>query len=405
MTQSNKPRRERDSLPAWATEVQPAEDVMTLLYAPTGQPKAGPLIPFPAQQNQQDKLESPAITTPVTGPATTPLTASATRPATDTVTASAARAVTDAATSTTTSPVTGTATAPSTYREPFTYLDATHSGSEQRVYSQMYRHTISKGISERHFSTPELMKMTGIRSDRTVRTALQGLEEKLSIKKLRSIPGDPAGPFFAVFSPKEIIATRRKIGLQIDEKTKRVITAPVTRPATRLVTSPATDPITDTFTDAATESVTEPEFTATSPVNSTAHVLNTKNNTSGTVIVVDPRQQGSDDEKLGRTRNWFEQLAGGGNWKPERDEAAYGEIAHCNQWHILLGLCYSVSRSPEHKMSSLKYAVPAILNHYRDMAEFPESVLAEIAYKTKIKTLSCLATGNWTVAEWELGRE
>src|SRR5262249_5936451 len=137
-------------------------------------------------------------------------------------------------------------------------------------------------------------------------------------------------------------------------------------------------------------------------VNFTDHVLNTH--------VLNPPVSVSssvplDDGLLALVPGWFKQLSNGGSWKPDRDEETLSGLRGINKWHILLGLCYSISRSPEHKMSSLKYAVDAIERHAKDMAEFPDNVLAEIAYKTKLKTLNCIATGNWTVAEWEIGRE
>src|SRR5579871_4158812 len=74
----------------------------------------------------------------------------------------------------------GTSIPPSIQRVGY-YLDATHTGAEQRVYSVMYRETISKGASERHFSVRELLRKTGILAENTVRRALRGLINKQSI--------------------------------------------------------------------------------------------------------------------------------------------------------------------------------------------------------------------------------
>lgn len=278
-----------------------------------------------------------------------------------------------------------------------TVLDATHSGAEQRVYSQMYRETISKGKQDGYFPIPELKRLTGIRSTNTIRRATQGLIEKLSIKLLEKNQGSHYGSHYRIFGPKEIMTNRKKAGIVIDQRTKRIVSLSGS-PSLSDSLSPAESwPVSASMSAAGIDNDDSQNMT----VND-AHVYINNNNPNGfEQSSSGPVERRTDDEKLARTRNWFEQLSGGGNWKAERDEPAYAEIAHCNQWHILLGLCYSVSRSPEHKMSSLKYAVPAILNHYRDMAEFPESVLAEIGYKTKIKTLNCLATGNWTIPDWE----
>src|SRR5581483_6829479 len=91
-----------------------------------------------------------------------------------------------------------------------------------------------------------------------------------------------------------------------------------------------------------------------------------------------PTEQ-NDDEKLKRVRSVFERLSGGGSWKEPRDSVSYEQIAHVPLWHIILGLCYSVARSPEHKMSSLAYAVPSILKHFDEMKVFPEGDMTALA--------------------------
>ena len=282
-------------------------------------------------------------------------------------------------------------------------LDATHSGSEQRVYSQMYRETISKGKQQGYFPIPELKRLTGIRSTNTIRRALIGLIEKQSIRLLEKNQGSHYGSHYRIFGPKEILSNRKKAGIAIDERTKRIIITSRSLSLSGSMSDSEMNSSSVSYSRSATESDYDDSQNMTV---SDEHVyINNINPIGNTKSSSGPDQKKSDDEKYNRTLNWFEQLSNGGSWKPERDDTAYDEITHCNQWHILLGLCYSVSRSPEHKMSSLKYAVPAILNHYRDMAEFPDNILAEIAYKTKMKTLNCLATGNWTVAEWDIGRE
>jgi hypothetical protein len=115
------------------------------------------------------------------------------------------------------------------------YLDATHSASEQRVYSIMYRETVSRGVRERHFGPKELCEKTGIRSDRTIRTALDGLIAKQSIEIISHFNGSPLGPRYRVFEPKEIIGKRKGAGIEIDPQSKKMIT-PVTPVATGVAT-------------------------------------------------------------------------------------------------------------------------------------------------------------------------
>lgn len=125
-------------------------------------------------------------------------------------------------------PVSTPATEP-TERQQSQYLDATHTSSEAQVYSVMYRETVSKNLRERHFGPAELMKKTGIRSDRTVRRAIDGLIAKLSIEITAYAEGSPLGPRYRVYKPKDIEQRRKTDGLEIDQFTKRIIT-PVATP-------------------------------------------------------------------------------------------------------------------------------------------------------------------------------
>ncbi len=106
-------------------------------------------------------------------------------------------------------------------------LDATHTPAEAKVYGVMYRATIGRGTPERRFTVPDLMQDTGIRSDKTVRTALHGLAEKLSVVVLDRNRSSNHGPLYRVLHPRDIFAARRRAGLAIDEQTKHIV-GPVT---------------------------------------------------------------------------------------------------------------------------------------------------------------------------------
>lgn len=126
------------------------------------------------------------------------------------------------------------------------YLDATHTASEQRVYSVMYRETISKGVRERHYGPKELCIKTGIRSDRTVRMAVRGLIQKFSIEVISHGAYFPQGPRYRVYEPKEVLRRRRAAGMEIDPQTKKIIiTTSTTVGATvdATVTTPAGTPV------------------------------------------------------------------------------------------------------------------------------------------------------------------
>ena len=108
-------------------------------------------------------------------------------------------------------------------------LDATHTSSEARVYSVMYRETISRGTNNQYFGTKRLMTLTGIRGDHTVRRAIDGLIQKMSIEIINTNYGNPIGPKYRIFPPKEIIERRKRSGIEIDTQTKKLIT-PVETP-------------------------------------------------------------------------------------------------------------------------------------------------------------------------------
>jgi hypothetical protein len=112
------------------------------------------------------------------------------------------------------------------------YLDATHTASEQRVYSLMYRETISKGMRERHYGPKELCAKTGIRSDRTIRMAVRGLVQKFSIEIVSHGAYFPQGPKYRVIEPREVLRRRRVVGMEIDPQTKKILTPAPTTVAT-----------------------------------------------------------------------------------------------------------------------------------------------------------------------------
>jgi hypothetical protein len=122
-----------------------------------------------------------------------------------------------------------TSSADSFERQVSQYLDATHTSSEAQIYSVMYRETVSKNLRERHFGPTELMKKTGIRSDRTVRRAIDGLIAKLSIEITNYDMGNPLGPRYRIYKPREIEQRRKAAGIEIDEFSKKLAT-PVTTP-------------------------------------------------------------------------------------------------------------------------------------------------------------------------------
>jgi hypothetical protein len=146
------------------------------------------------------------------------------------------------------------------------YLDATHTASEQRIYSVMYRETLSKGQRDRHFGFKELCVKTGIRSDRTIRRALDGLQEKLSVEIISYFHGNPLGPRYRVYDPKEILRRRKTAGIEIDLQSKRIVSTGV---GTGVPTGVDTGAQTGVATGVKTYGSTPVETTPVTPVLST----------------------------------------------------------------------------------------------------------------------------------------
>jgi hypothetical protein len=127
----------------------------------------------------------------------------------------------------------------------------------------MYRETVSRGVRERHFGPKDLCEKTGIRSDRTIRTALDGLIAKLSVEIISHFNGSPLGPRYRVFEPKEIVVRRKSAGIDIDPQSKRILT-PVTPVATPAITGVTTGDKTYRGTGVKTTGVTGVEITGVS---------------------------------------------------------------------------------------------------------------------------------------------
>lgn len=101
----------------------------------------------------------------------------------------------------------------------------------------MYRESSKYANRERHFGFKELSSKTGIRSDATIRRALDGLLAKLAVEIISYHHGSPLGPKYRVYKPREIIRRRREAGMEIDPQSKRIIT-PVETPVEAPVDTP-----------------------------------------------------------------------------------------------------------------------------------------------------------------------
>lgn len=98
-----------------------------------------------------------------------------------------------------------------------------HTKSEQKVYEVMYTETLLYQCSERYFTLQWLTTKTKIRSQNTIRTALQGLIKKKSIEVVETKVGEKIGHRYRVYSPSAILVRRKEHTIKIDSQTKKII--------------------------------------------------------------------------------------------------------------------------------------------------------------------------------------
>ncbi len=251
------------------------------------------------------------------------------------------------------------------------YLDATHSASESRIYSVMYRETISKGIRERHFGPSELCKKTGIRSDKTIRTALHGLIDKLSIQIMSHINGNPMGPRYRVYDPKEIIRRRKSSGIEIDLYTKKIIT-PVLTPVD---------------TGGKNYQSTLAETTPVTPVTSTGvtkYINEYSTLIDNTALSSSKSTPDEDDAFLESIREVYERATGNGWTTADAITTQRARNIAPEIWGV--AICYCVDRAPGHKFERLAYVLEQAREHAEEMKEYSLDELKAIL-KNSLRTI------------------
>ena len=279
--------------------------------------------------------------------------------------------------------------------EPPAPLDATHTAAERSVYSIMYRETISKGASERHFGPAELMRKTGIRSRNTVHKALYGLIEKLSIEVISEARGNPLGPRYRVYKPQTIEQRRKSAGIKIDTQTKRIIERggiPVGIPAT---IPPAITRNWDT---------TSPE-TGIPGIPNSGRVLNTKEeilrvetDRASSSSKSQPLSDSDDDTAfLDSIREVYERATGNEWTTADAITAQKGREVPVPVWGI--AICYCVDRAPGHRFNRLAYVLEQACEHATMMKDYSESDLRAILRHSLGLIERARAAGKWTLDE------
>ena len=279
-------------------------------------------------------------------------------------------------------------------------LDATHTGSEQRVYSVMYRETISKGVRERHFGPTELIRKTGIRSDRTIRTAIRGLIQKFSIEIVSNSNGSPLGTKYRVFEPKEIARRRRAVGLKIDSQSKKILADEVAEEEATPVATPVT---TGVATGVKITGVTPVEITGVTPVNftgvfkyvnSSSTLEGANTSSSSNAFAREP----DDDDKtfLDSLRDIYERATGNSWATTDAVTAQRGRSIPLEVWGI--AICYCVDRAPGHKFDRLAYVLEEARRHREEMQDFSKEDLRLIMLHSLRQIERARTSGRWEPA-------
>jgi hypothetical protein len=278
-------------------------------------------------------------------------------------------------------------------------LDATHTGSEKSVYSIMYRETISKGASERHFGPAELMKKTGIRSRNTVHKALYGLIEKLSIEVIAETRGNPLGPRYRVFKPQTIEQRRRAAGLKIDTQTKR-ITERGGIPAGIPASSPSAIP--KNWDSGIPEDGIGGIPKIGIVYKSKENTLDTEsdNTSSSSKSEAETLSDPDDDNAfLDSIRETFERVTGNTWTTSDAITAQKGRDIPADIWGI--AICYCVDRAPGHTYQRLAYVLEEARAHRETMKDYSRSDLRAILRHSLSVLERARASGKWTLAEIE----
>lgn len=323
--------------------------------------------------------------------------------------------------------VSGKIAAPPTETRKFEYLDATHTSSEQIVYSYMYRQTISQSVRERHFGPKELLIATPIRSHVTIRKAIDGLIRKLSIQIVKFVNGSPFGPRYRVYDPREIMNRRQKAGIQIDPVTKQVYSqdtgstdiseneyiedlTPTDTPIVTPTKTTTATPTTTTATPSRIVGVPLQVLGGVTPTNSVGVYINSKDNlessdttassSSKSVTAGQPESKNEDNDEDGASISYLDQIretyerATGNSWTTADAEVVMrAKDIPVEVWGI--AICYCLDRAPNHSYQRLAYVLEEARSHHETMKSFSQGDLRAIL-KHYLRTLDRVrAAGSW----------
>src|SRR5262249_45702525 len=151
------------------------------------------------------------------------------------------------------------------------------------------------------------------------------------------------GPRYKVFGPKEIFEMRARAGIEVDPQSKKIVYPDGTPVGTQVAAPVATPVFTPVITpvDRAESSLVNTGVNGPVPTNG-ANYPSTPVETTGPYKYHELRDADSDiksssasvSDDVNRVKVLFEQLANGGKWRDDRDNATYEQIADVPLWHI-----------------------------------------------------------------------
>ncbi|RMG52390.1 MAG: hypothetical protein D6723_08780 [Acidobacteria bacterium] len=277
-------------------------------------------------------------------------------------------------------------------REAYVALDATHTASEAKIYGYLYRLSIAKGQSTCRASLADFQNHVGLAKN-TIIKALRGLSEKLSIDVIERRPGSRIGSLYRVYTVKEILSRRKEAGIEIDELKRIVKKGSIERSAERSIERAKIERSMVQKLNVQLNVQGEdnqPDNKDLQLKVQTPKNLYLRNDDD---VITSSSYGDDDDDAQNQIRRIYCHLTGN-PWRPA-DASAAKQIAHIPINHVILGICYSLDRAKNHRVNSLKYCVPAIVDHHEAMKAFPEKELTEIAYTHMLRIKQAQKTGDW----------
>lgn len=286
------------------------------------------------------------------------------------------------------------------------------SPAEEKIFDQIWRLTVGFNREVWRGKIADLMIRTGYSSRATVTKALAGLSA-LNLIRIEGRDTNPRGRSYKIVD-KVISNQEEKTSQNLNKNARKLSSQDLDLfqkfDQSKLVEQTSSQAKTYNSTkNSSTTHLKSSQLAESKPIKSKAE--NTEN--KGFRPLVESSSQAfknnfrkkddsgyspsssdrEDDEKFSQVRLIYQDLTG--NQWLMKDEISYQELAKIPIPYIILGICYSISRASDHKISSLKYCVPSICEHYELMRVFPQKDLLEIAYRHLVLVKEAQKNGKW----------